>query len=278
MTTRPLALAAMLASLFATIPAFGQQSAKADEQYIVLSYFKVDAQNQAAYEEMLRTTSKQFYTELMNQPGSNMWSWNAARVMFGGTREDTPTHVTAAIYNGPPPGAPDPAVTDSIMKKVSGMEPAEYRRKLASLREPLGTELIRGIAWTPTTSPEGSYRVTSYAKAELHRAADFRAQSQNVWQPVMAAAARDGKILSWSTWSYVFPRGGDATHDILTATSYKDLPSAVQGYLASAADFLKVHPNGAYVNAVDLLRDSRRVSMTTVSRVLAITSKNVTRQ
>jgi hypothetical protein len=178
---------------------------------------------------------------------------------------------------GPPPGA-DNAAADGVIKKVTGMEPADYRKKLAGLREALGTELVRGIAWAPGDTPDGSFRVVSYLKAEPRRASAFRDDSRQVWQPVMAAAVRDGKFINWSSWSYVFPRGADTPYDLITATTYKDLPSAVRGYTATAADFLKVHPSGGYVSAVDELRDSRKITRTVVSRILATSTKPVARQ
>lgn len=277
MMTRKLLLAVTLAGAFSANLSFGQEAVKAEDQYVVLSYFKVDPQNQAAYEELLQNTSKKIYTEMMNQPGSNMWGWNVARVLYQGTDEDAPTHVSAAIFNGPPPGT-DNAAADGVIRKITGMEPAAYRKKLAGLREALGTELLRGVAWAGGSSPEGSFRVVSYLKAEPRKAGAFRDATRRVWQPVMAAAARDGKIVAWSTWGYIFPRGSDTPHDLMTATTYKDLPSAVRGYLASSADFMKVHPDGGYVNAVDELRDSRKTSKTMVSRILASSSKSVTRQ
>lgn len=277
MMAKSMLLALSIASAFSANVAFGQDAVKAEDQYVVLSYFKVDPQNQAAYEELLRTTSKKIYTEMMNQPGSNMWGWNISRILFNGTDEDAPTHVAAAIYNGPPPGTDNPAA-DAVIKKITGMERAEYMKKLAGLREALGTELVRGISWTAGSSPEGTFRVVSYLKAEPRKATAFRDANRSVWQPVMAAAVRDGKLLAWSTWGYVFPRGENTPYDLLTAASYTDLPSAVRGYTASAADFLKVHPSASFVSAVDELRDSRKVSRTVVSLIIASSSKNVTRQ
>ncbi len=78
---------------------------------------------------MLRTTTKKFYTELMNQPGSNMWGWNVARVLYRSVDEDGPTHALALICNGPPQGTLETSLADSVMKKVSGLDPAEYRKR-----------------------------------------------------------------------------------------------------------------------------------------------------
>ncbi len=118
----------------------------------------------------------------------------------------------------------------------------------------------------------------SYGKVEPRKANAIQDSTRSVWQPVCASAAKDGKILAWSAWRYVFPRGTDAPLDLLSTMTFDDLPSAVRGYLANAADFQKVHPNANFVSAVDELRDPRRVTKTLVSRIIASVSKNVTRQ
>jgi len=146
------------------------------------------------------------------------------------------------------------------------------------MRETLGSELLRGVAWTPGSSPDGSYRVVTYSKSEPGSMAENRQITQNVWQPVYAKAAASGKLLAWSSWSYVFPRGADTKYDLLNAATYKDLPSAIQGYLPSAADFSAAHPDGNLVSAVDQLRGARKTSKVMVSRIIATASKNVTRQ
>lgn len=278
MTTGTTLLAVTLAGVLASGLTFGQETVKAEDQYVVLSYFKVDQQNLAAFEEWSRTNSRKFYTELMNQPGSNMWGWSLARILYRGPDEDGPTHVASMIYNGPPPGALESAVIDALSKKISGMDPAEYRKKLASLREPLGTELVRGIAWAGGSSPEGSYRVVAYSKLEPRRAAAHRVAAVSTWQPIYAAAAKGGKVLSWSSWSYVFPRGMDTSYDILGATTYKDLHSAVRGFTNMQEEFLKVHPGKSWVGAVDEFRGNVTNRKTVVSRIIASVAKNVTRQ
>lgn len=278
MTIRSRLLKAALASAFAASLSFGQDAVKAEDQYVVLSYFKVDQQNLAAFEEWSRTNSKKFFAELMNRAGSNLWGWNVARILYRGPDDDAPTHVAAAIYNGPPPASLEPSDYDALLKKISGLDPAEYRKRLASLREPLGTELVSGIAWAGGSSPEGSYRVVAYGKLEPRRAAAHREAAASTWQPVLGAAAKEGKFLAWSSWSYVFPRGMDAPHDILDAITYKDLPSAVRGYTNMQADFLKVHPGKSWLGAVDEFRGNVTNRKVVLSRIIASVSKNVTRQ
>ncbi|NWF84642.1 MAG: hypothetical protein HXY18_12515, partial [Bryobacteraceae bacterium] len=271
-------LTAALASALAANLSFGQDAVKAEDQYVVLSYFKVDQENLAAFEEWSRTNSKKVFTEMMNQAGSNLWGWNVARILYRGPDDDAPTHVAASIYNGPPPGTLEPAALDALYKKITAMDPAEYRKRLNSLRELLGTELVRGIAWAGGSSPEGSYRVVTYSRLEPRRAAAHREAAASTWQPIYAAAAKEGKILAWSSWSYVFPRGMDAPYDILGATTYKDLPAAVRGYTNMQADFLKVHPTKSWVGAVDEFRGNVTNRKAVVSRIIASVSKNVTRQ
>lgn len=277
MMRRTLLFAVLLVGAFAPGLSHAQETVKAEDQYLVLSYFKVSGENQAAYEENLRNVSKKIYTELMNQPGSNMWGWNVVRVLYRGTDEDAPTHVSAAIYNGPPPGGAN-AAADAVIRKVTGMEPAAYRKKLDTMREAVGSELVRGIAWAGGNSVEGSYRVVSYGKLQPHRAAAHREATVSTWRPVYAAAVNDGKILGFSAWSQVFPRGADAPHDVLRAVTYKDLPSAVRGYQGMQADFTKAHPNKSWISTVDEFRDNVTTRNTVVSLILASTSKNVTRQ
>lgn len=272
------AAAIVLAAVFTAAPAPAQTVAKADGQYVMLSYFKVDPQEVAAYEDWVKTKSKAFYTAMMNEPGSNMWGWSIARIMYTGVDEDAPTHVASMIFNGPPQGNEASGRFDALLKQATGMEAAEARKKLASMREALGSELVRGVAWTPGSSPEGSYRVVSYYKGETGSMSENRQLTRDVWQPVFAKAAAAGKLLAWSSWSYVFPRGGDTPHDQLTATTFKDLPSAIQGYLPSASDFAAAHPDVNYVSAVDQLRGTRKMSKAMVSRIIATAQKNVTRQ
>ncbi len=278
MTKNTLAAGMVLAAAFTASPAAAQTAVKADGQYVMLSYFKVDPQQAAAYEDWIKTKSKAFYTALMNEPGSNLWGWSIAQILYPGMDEDAPTHVASLIYNGPPQGGDNAARADALLKQVTGMEGAEARKKLASMREALGSELVRGIAWTPGSSPEGSYRVVGYYKSETGSAAENRQISRDVWQPVYAKAAAAGKLLAWSSWSYVFPRGTDTQYDMLTATTFKDLPAAVQGYLPSAADFSAAHPDANLVSAVDQLRGARKMSKAMVSRIIATAQKNVTRQ
>jgi hypothetical protein len=278
MTTRTMLPAVLLAGAFMSNPAPAQEALKAEDQYVVLSYFKVEPENQAAYEENLSTVSKKIFAELMNQPGSNLWGWNAGRVLYRGTDEDAPTHVSASIYNGPPSGAVDTPAADAVIRKVTGMEPAAYRKRLASLRTALGSELARGIAWAGGNTPEGSFRVVSYGKLEPRRTTAYREAVISTWQPVYAAAVKEGKIVAHSVWSLVFPRGADSPYDVLSAIVYKDLPSAVRGYTGMQEDFMKVHPKKTWISAVDEARANVTTRNTVVTRVFTSTSKNVTRQ
>jgi hypothetical protein len=272
------ALSLLALTACCVVPANGQSAVKAEDAYVVLSYFQVAQENQTAYEQLLTTTSKKFYTELMNQPGSNMIAWNASRIMYRGIHGNPATHVSAIVYNGPPPGGDNVALMEKLMRQASGLEPAEYRNKLNGLRKQLGTELVRGIAWTQGATTEGAYRVVTYSKAETGKLAAIREMTRNVWLPVYAAAAHNGKVLGWSAWSYVFPRGGEAPYDLLNATMYKDLAAAVAGYLPSGAEFEKIHPATGYISAVDELRGARKTGIVLVSRILTAIAKPVARQ
>jgi hypothetical protein len=279
MFLRIFTLVAFAASLFLSTPASAQTPAKAEDQYLVLTYLQVAPEHTAAYDEILRTTAKTFYTEMMNRPGQNAWAWSVAKMLFSGIHGNQATHVAAIVFSGPPPsGSLDLKLADEILKKVANMEPAEYRKKLAGMRKELGTELWRGVAWTPAGSAEGSYRVVAYSKVAPRKAADYREVSSRVWRPLYAAAAEQGNLIGWSTWSSVFPRGEGTPYNALTATTFKDLPSAVRGFTPSASDFHKVHPNASFISAVDQIRDLRPLGTVVVSEIIAASQKSVTRQ
>ncbi len=129
---------------------------------------------------------------------------------------------------------------ETVIKRLSGQELAEYRKKLASLRTMPGSELVGGITWVGGSSAGGSYRVVTYSRIE--------------------------------------PRGADAPHDHLASMTYKDLPSAVRGYENMQADFTKTHPTKSWIGAVDEWGTNVAVGKTIVSRIIASVSKNVTRR
>jgi hypothetical protein len=131
--------------------------------------------------------------------------------------------------------------------------------------------------WTDSSTPESSYRVMTYAKAEPNKAAAHREMARTL-SPIYAATAQDGQIPGWPAWSHILPRSGDAPYDLLSATTCKDPPSAVRGHLGGAANFAKVHPTRSLVSAVNAVRAARKTGIVRVSRVLAVTRKNVTRQ
>jgi hypothetical protein len=252
--------------------AFAQQARKADNQYAVLTYMRVPAENIAEYTEILRNNSKKVFTELMNQPGSNLWAWSSAQMTYSGTHGGEANFVAASVYDGPPPN-PNDAALDAATRKVTGQDPVEYRKKLNTLRTVVGSELIRGVAAARGSSQEGYYRVTTYAKLTPQKGAAYRAQTAAVWQPVYESLVKDGTIVSWGAWQYVFPRGAETPYDLVNSTTYKDLPSAVKGIESMSQIFLKVHPDQNMVSAVDESRSNSKVVRTVLARIVAMAQK-----
>jgi hypothetical protein len=265
-------LTVLLLGLLVPAAVVAQQTVNVENQYVAITYFHVPADKDAEYNQVLRASSKKYYEELINQPGSNLWAWGVARMLYTGTHGGEANYVSSSLYDGPPAN-PNTAANDALLRKVTGQDPEEYRRHLNTLRTVVGTELLRGIAWARGPVPEDSYRVVSYLKITTNKGAAFRDLIKQAWQPIYADALKEGKILGWGAWGYVFPRGADTPYDALTSMTFKDLPSAVKGLEGMDAAFAKAHPGVSMVGAIDALRDTRKVTRTVLSRILVSAQK-----
>lgn len=262
-------LVALLLCLFTMSVAYGQTAPAAGQDiYAVINYLKIAPQNTAAYEEMVNKTIRQFYIEAMKQPGTNLMGWSMSRVVYRGVDDDAPTHIGVAYYLGPPPGGPE-GRAQAIIKKVTGAGYDEYQKKIYAIREVLGNELVRGSMWGGAT-PEGSYRVTTYAKAAPSMLREVRDEAARIWKPVYDEAIKDGSILSYASATHVFPRGEGMAYDIVTSVGFKDLPSAVRGFAVTPERLAKVHKDMSYLSTIDGWRDKVTVKRVIVARVLAV--------
>jgi hypothetical protein len=245
----------------------GQTTPTPPDAYASIIYLKVNPGSQAALEELANTTLRQIYGSLLKEPRTNFTGWNFSRITYRGLDEDAPTHISVAFFNGPP----DPDFTtryQAAVKKVTGAEPVELTRKMAALRQVVGTELFQGIAWAGS-APEGSFRVTYHSKAAPMRLAAAADNAASVWKPVYDAAVKEGAILAYTMGRAVFPRGDAVDHDLIYTITYKDLASAIKGYSVAPEMFRKIHPKMSYIGAVDQNRELRSIRKTFLSRLLS---------
>lgn len=260
----------LLACLLVVAPASGQAvpAQPAQDVYAVINYLKIQPENVATYEEMARTTLRQYYVEALKQPGTNLLGWNMSRVLYRGLDDDAATHVGVIYYLGPPPGGDSEARNQAIMKKVTGTGYEDYRKKVRAIREFLGSELVRGMARGGSTV-EGSYRVATFSKIAPFKTNEVRQNAVKIWQPVYDAAVKEGSILGFSSGTHVFPRGEGMEWDTVSSVTFKDLPSAVLGYAITPERLAKVHPEMGYLSVIENWRSTVTVKKVTITRIIA---------
>lgn len=275
MMSKTLIALAVLSGLIAAPSINAQTKLKADDQYVIITYFSVPPENQAAYEALVVKESSKIYQKMIDAPGSNLWAWNFGRFVYNGVHGNPATHVGAAIFNGPPPDADMVAAQqDEIVKGIVGTEATAFRQKLNGMRKVLGVELVRGIAWAPGETAAGQYRTITYLKNPPNKAAEYRAMIRDTWQPIWAAAVADNKVTSWSSWSYVFPRGASTPYSAISVSYFKDVETAIKGTVPTAQYAQKLFPDRSFVGMVDSLRSASTSEMVALTKVLATIQKS----
>lgn len=261
-----------LSLLLAAMPLPAQQPTL----HAVITYFDVPAEQDAAYRAHVTTTSKKFYQELM-AANPNLVHWSLSRVVYPGVDADY-NYLGVTVYNGPPPESAN-AAADAVAKKIAGVPLTEYMKKLYPLRKTAGSELLMRVAGTANPGAgiarEGDYRITYRLKIKPTMLDEFTAQIQSMTVPVMQERVKAGDLKSYSSWTRVFPMGGEDAYDALSSLTFKDLASAVKGLDTSktAANFVKAHPGKSYATYLNNSREYAEFTGRILSQVIALVEK-----
>jgi hypothetical protein len=261
-----------LCLLLAAMPLPAQQPTL----YAVITYFDVEAEQDAAYRAHVTSTSKKFYQEMM-AANPNLVHWSLSRVVYPGVDADY-NYLGVTVYNGPPPESAN-AAADATAKKIAGVPLTEYMKKLYPLRKTVGSELLMRVAGTANpgagVSKEGDYRVTYRLKIKPTMLDEFTAQIQSMTLPIMQERVKAGDLKSYSSWTRVFPMGGEDAYDALSSLTYKDLASAVKGLDTSktAANFVKAHPGKNYATYLNNSREYSEFTGRILSQVIVLVER-----
>lgn len=255
-----------------------QAQAPAPTYYVSITYVKALPGQGAAYRTWMTTTSKKFYQELMSAEPSFV-HWDCAQNMYRGLDQQDFDYACATVTRD---GPLDPARDMEPIYKKLGTTTAEYQGKLASMRTVVGSELLRRLSGTSTTSTgttvEGNFRVTTQLKVNPGMMDEFTTRATTLTLPVMQAnLATAAGLKSWSMWTRLFPNGAATDYDVLAVTSHGTLSSAVGGGSnpnAAAEAFIKVHPDKNYATYSSNAREYATAQRRGISRVIAVVERD----
>ncbi len=249
--------------LLSTVTAVAQQKIN----YRVSTYVKIAGDKEAAAVDFAKTSGTKLIREMMASGQSPISAIALQRVVYSGVPALDYNYIQTITYDGAPT-EPNPAVLDPLYRKATGMSMQEYGMKLASLGSVAGTMVYRIEAMVPgSQNATGNYIQVVRWKITAQRGADYGNYMQKMQLPLNTQAMKDGRIVGWSTARVVYPGGGDAPFDAYTATTLKDLASALptsanpnQGRMT----FEKVFPAeifGAFVAEGQALRRAVRTDL-----------------
>ena len=209
--------------LLSTVNAVAQQKIN----YRVSTYVKIAGDKEAATLDFAKTSGTKLMRELMASGQSPIAAIALQRVVYSGVPALDYNYIQTITYDGAP-AEPNPAVLDPLYRKATGMSMQEYGVKLAGLGSVVGTMIYRVEAAVPgSQNATGNYIQVVRWKITPQRGADYGNYMQKMQLPLNAQAMKDGRIVGWSAARVVYPGGGDAPFDAYTATTLKDLASAL---------------------------------------------------
>jgi hypothetical protein len=257
---------AIAALMMGTIIVSAQQGQRI--VYQTVGFANVAPDKTAAYIDFQKNTVSKIIRERMNT--EQILGWTVYQVVYRGLPASEYNFATVTTYSSPPSQA-----GQGVVQKATGMSPAEIGTKFGPLATNVGNMLNRAEAGTgPISLQEGNVTTVVTWKITPQRGADYGRYVQTMLLPLNAQGVKDGRFLSWGASRVVSPGGADAPFDAITATTYKDLASALpttapdpnQGQM----NFTKVFPNQNFSAFVDQGREVRRNVRTQMLR--AVTS------
>jgi hypothetical protein len=256
------------AALLSTATAVAQQKIN----YRVSTYIKVAGDKQAATLEFAKTNGTKLIREMMTSGQSPIAAIALQRLVYTGLPALDYNYIQTITYDGAPT-EPNPAALDPLYRKATGMSMQEYGSKLAALGSVVGTMVYRVEAAVPgSQTAEGNYIQVVRWKITAQRGADYGNYMQKMQLPLNAQAMKEGRIVGWSAARVVYPGGGDAPFDAYTATTLKDLASALPtsggGPNQGQTNFAKVFPAEIFEAFVEEGRALRRAVRTDLLKVM----------
>ena len=261
-------------SLFAVAALLSATTAVAQQKinYRVSTYIKIAGDKEAAALEFAKSNGTKLIREMMSSGQSPIVSVALQRVVYTGIPALDYNYIQTTSYDGAPV-EPNPAALDPVYRKTTGMSMLEYGQKLATFGSVAGTVVYRVEAAVPgSQTAEGNYIQVVRWKITPQRGADYGNFVQKMLLPLNTQALKDGRTIGWSAARVVYPGGAEAPFDAYTATTLKDLASALptsadaldQGQL----NFAKAFPGQNFVAFVDEGRGLRRAVRTELLRVM----------
>lgn len=242
--------------------------------YQTVGFANVAGNNTAAYIDFQKNTVSKIIQERMKT--EQILGWTVYQVIYRGLPASEYNFATVTTFSGPPTQA-GPAV----VKTATGMTGAEIGAKFGPLATNVGNMLNRAEAGTsPVALQEGNVTTVVSWKIAPQRGADYGRYVQTMLLPLNAQGVKDGRFLSWGAGRVVSPGGADAPFDAITATTYKDLTSALPSTAPDPGqgqmNFIKVFPNQNFSAFVDQGREVRRNVRTQMLRVITSVQRPAT--
>jgi len=267
---------ALAVLMMGTLIVSGQQAGQRIV-YETVAFANVTGNNTAAYIDFQKNMVSKIIQERMKT--EQILGWTVYQMIYRGMPASEYNFATVTVFSGAPTqAAPDAA------RKATGMSGADLGQKFGSLSTNVGNMLARVEAGAgQATLQEGNVTTVVEWKIPPQRGGDYGRYIQNSQLPLNAQAVKDGRLLGWGASRVVSPGGGEAPYDAITATTYKDLASALPGTVPEPnqpnqgqANFLKVFPNRSFSAFVDEGREVRRNVNTRMYRVVVSVQRPVT--
>lgn len=263
---------ALAALMMGTIIVSAQQGQRVT--YQTVGFANVAGNNTAAYIDAQKNIVSKIIQERMKT--EQILGWTVAQVIYRGSPASEYNFATVTTFSGPPS-----QVGQGVAQKATGMSAAELGAKLGPLATNVGNTLNRAEAGTgPVSLQEGNVTTVVTWKITPQRGADYGRYVQTMLLPLNAQGVKDGRFLSWGASRVVSPGGADAPFDAITATTYKDLASALPSTAPDPSqgqmNFMKVFPNQNFSAFVDQGREVRRNVRSQMLRVVTSVQRPTT--